>query len=306
VTALVAAVAAGPRELWLALDAVVVVPPPAAIALAPLSIPAVPLHPVAVRQDELRLLVELDTDMTSGAEYEVLVTGLVDLVGNPVPPPHDRARFVGFAAPRPAARRFDLLAMLPRYLRRADVTSDLQRFIAVLQEVADLVLSDVDRWTNILDLERAPEAFLDAMLADLGNPFEFELDVLRKRRLVARLVDMYRKKGTAAGVEDAIRFFVGVDSRVIAFAGETLSLGHSLLGVDWVLGPSTQWGRFAFDVEVARVLTAEERRHVRHLVTYLRPAHTHFSSLVEPVPTPTPLLWDLGVSEIGLDATRLG
>jgi CheY-like chemotaxis protein len=52
---------------------------------------------------------------------------------------------------------------------------------------------------EILDLERAPEPFLDAMLSDLGNPFELELDVLRKRRLVARLVDMYRKRGTAAG-----------------------------------------------------------------------------------------------------------
>jgi phage tail-like protein len=306
VTALVAVVAASPRELWLAFDVAVMVPPPSAIAIMALSIPAVPLQPLILRGEELRLVVELDTDMTPGAGYEVLVTGLVDRLGNPVSPPHDRARFVGFAPPRPAARRFDLLSMLPRYLRRADVTGDLQRFIAVLQEVADLVLGDVDRWTEILDLERAPEAFLDAMLADLGNPFELELDVVRKRRLVARLVDMYRRKGTAAGVEDAIRFFVGVDSRVVAFAGEGLTLGDSLLGVDWVLGPSTQWGRYAFDVEVARVLTAEERRHVRGLVSYLRPAHTHFSSLVEPTPTPTPLLWELGVSEIGLASTRLG
>jgi hypothetical protein len=99
---------------------------------------------------------------------------------------------------------------------------------------------------------------------------------------------------------------VGVDSRVVAVAGEGLTLGDSLLGVDWVLAPSTQCGRYAFDGEVARVLTAEERRHVRGLVTYLRPAHTHFSALVEPVPAPTPMLWELGVSEVGLTTTRLG
>jgi hypothetical protein len=70
---------------------------------------------------------------------------------------------------------------------------------------------------------------------------------------------------------------------------EGLTLGRSLLGVDWVLGPSTQSGRYAFDVEVARVLTTEERRDVRGLVTYLRPAATHFSALVEPIPAPTPM-----------------
>jgi phage tail-like protein len=302
VTALVAAVAAGPRELWLAFDAAVVAPPLSAISIATRSIPSVRVQPVTVRAEELRLVVELDTDMTPGAEHEVIVTGLVDQVGNPVSPPHERARFMGFVPPRPAARRFDLMSMLPRYLRRADVTGDLQRFIAVLQEVADLVLGDVDRWTEILDLERAPEAFLDVMLADLGNPFELELDVLRKRRLVARLVDMYRKKGTAAGVEDAIRFFVGVDSRVVAFAGEGLTLGESLLGVDWVLGPSTQWGRYAFEVEVARVLTAEERRDVRGLVTYLRSAHTHFVAIVEPTLVQPVDHWILGASDLGTES----
>ncbi len=36
---------------------------------------------------------------------------------------------------------------------------------------------------------------VDAMLADLGNPFRFELGELQKRRLASVLVDMYRQKG---------------------------------------------------------------------------------------------------------------
>ena len=37
--------------------------------------------------------------------------------------------------------------------------------------------------TEVFDLERAPEVFLDLILADLGNPFPFDLDELDKRRL---------------------------------------------------------------------------------------------------------------------------
>ena len=70
------------------------------------------------------------------------------------------------------------------------------RFIACMQEVTDLLLSDVDRFTDVFDLERAPAPFLDLILADLGNPFPFDLDELGKRKLAASLVRMYRQKGT--------------------------------------------------------------------------------------------------------------
>ena len=305
-TALVSALAAGPRELWLGFDTAVVEPLPATITITARSAPSVPLQAAAARLEGLRLVVELDLDMTPWADYEVAVAELVDVHGQPVMPPFDRARFTGFVPPRPASRRFDLWSMLPRWIRRGDDTGDLGQFIAMLQEVTDLLLGDVDRWTTILDLERAPESFVDGMLADLGNPFPFELDLLAKRRLVGRLIQMYRLKGTAAGIEDAIRFFVGVESRVVAFAAEVLALGDAELGINWILGSSDQWARYAFDVEVTRILTDEERRLIRGLVTYLKPAHTRFIALVEPVPVPEPLRWELGVSEIGVAATRLG
>ena len=71
----------------------------------------------------------------------------------------------------PAGRRFDLWSMLPKHNRRADATGDLQRFISCLQTVTDELLADVDSFTDIIDLERAPEEFVDSILMDLGNPF---------------------------------------------------------------------------------------------------------------------------------------
>jgi len=299
-TALVSAVAPERREVWLGFDAPVVEPAPSAITFAARSAPAVPLSAITLRLEGQRLSVRLDQDMTADADYEVTIAGVVDLQGQPVAPPFDRARFVGFTRAAPVRRGFDLWEMLPRWIRRIDDTGDLGRFVAVLQEVTNVLLGDVDRWTDILDLERAPEPFLDAMLADLGNPFPFELDVLSKRRLAGRLIQMYRLKGTAAGIEDAIRFFIGVESRVVEFSSEVVALGDAELGVNWVLGPSERWGRYAFDVEAGRVLTEQERQLVRGLVTYAKPAHTHFVNLVEPSTPSIDDGWLLGQSDLGV------
>jgi phage tail-like protein len=166
--------------------------------------------------------------------------------------------------------------------------------------VTDLVLADVDRFAELLDLERAPEPFVDAMLEDLGNPFRFELDERQKRRLASVLVDMYRQKGTDPGIRNTVRFLLGVDiRRVLAFAGTALTLGESELGEDWELGPSGSYARYAFHVEVATPLTSLERRQVRALVEYMKPAHTHLVDLIEPGPLPTLDDWELGPSTLG-------
>src|SRR5690606_35680179 len=214
--------------------------------------------------------------------------------------PRGRARVAGCRPARPANRRFELWRMLPKHNRRDDHTGALFRFIACLQEVTDLLLADVDRWPDIFDLERAPEAFVDLILRDLGNPFPFELDAMGKRRLASVLVEMYRQKGTAKGIQNAIRFFLGIDiSAISPFNADTLYLGESLLGVDWVLGPSDRFARYAFNVEVARILTARERQQLRAIVEYLKPAHTHFVDLVEPLPPVLPSHWELGLSDLG-------
>ena len=113
---------------------------------------------------------------------------------------------------------------------------------------------------------------------------------------------MYRQKGTAVGIENAIRFFLGIDIAAIArFTGTTLVLGVSELGVDWELGPSDSFARYAFNVVVDRPLTEAERRQIRAIVDWMKPAHTHFIELVEPSAPPAYDHWELGISELGVE-----
>ncbi|MBL9037323.1 MAG: phage tail protein, partial [Archangium sp.] len=272
----------------------------ATVLVTPFGAPAVPVSALQLASEANRLTVSLDVEMSPDVEHEVQVLGVTDLSGNAVLPPFDKARFKGFRPARPASRRFDLWQMLPKHNRRDDKTGDLLRFISCLQEVTDLLLADLDRWPDIFDLERSPEPFLDLILEDLGNPFPFDLDLRGKRRLASVLVEMYRQKGTAQGIKNAVRFFLGIDVVAItAFNADALVLGESLLGVDWVLGPSDRFAKYAFNVVVARILTPTERKRLRAIVEYLKPAHTHFVDLIEPFPPVIPDHWELGVSDLG-------
>jgi phage tail-like protein len=273
---------------------------PAGYSFARLSAPAVDVAAAAVETVTPSAVdVLADTDLTPEASYRVTVAGVTDLDGNPVLPPFDSAEFTGFVPRRPAGRRFNLYQMLPAMNRREDETGDLRNFLAYLQEVTDLLLNDVDRFSDILDPDIAPEPFLDVMLLDLGNPFAFDLSAVDKRRLINVLVAIYREKGTAAGIRNAIRFFLGLEVKIIAYRGESLILGESLLGVDWVLGPSDSFSAYAFEVVAPQALTAEERRRLRQIVDYMKPAHTHFVRLVEPEIAPVVDHVELGLSELG-------
>jgi phage tail-like protein len=295
-----AAQATSPTTVQIGFDEDVVVTNPEGFVFAPRAFPAVPVLAVGASAQGSVVTVELDTEMTPDVFHEVVVSGVADLRGNLVLEAHDRAFFNGFRPARPASRRFDLWSMLPRHNRRGDATGDLRRFIACLQEALDLVLAEADRFADVFDIERAPESFLDLILQDLGNPFPFDLDVLGKRRLASVLVEMYRQKGTEAGIENAIRFFLGIDVTAITpFTGTTLVLGESELGVDWELGPSDRFARYAFDVEVDVPLTTTERRQIRAIVDYLKPAHTHFVDLIEPGAPVAYDHWELGISELG-------
>ena len=80
-----------------------------------------------------------------------------------------------------------------------------------------------------------------------------------------------KKKGIAIGIENAIRFFLGIDiTAITAFTGTTLILGESELGIDWELGPSNLFARYAFDVEVDVPLSDAERRQIHAIVDYLK------------------------------------
>lgn len=241
--------------------------------------------------------------LTRGATYLVEATGVEDAFGNVSISPYNRAPFVAFEPEADARRRFDLWWMVPRLNRDEDTTRDLYKFLAILQEVVDTLLADVDRWPEILDVDTAADAYLDQMLIGLGNPFAFDLSTIDKRRLIRVLVTMYRQKGTKVGIINAIRFFVGVEVTITALNDEGWILGEDELGIDTYLAPSSSFALYAFEVNSPVTLTDEQRSQIDSIVDYLKPAHTHHVRTNEPTPPVVIDHVELGLSELGDEFT---
>jgi phage tail-like protein len=295
---LLAAEAVSPTHVSLSFDEAVTAEHMTATFVA-IERPAVPLTFVGAAGSGTRIELTAQPEMTPGVLYELRTQAARDGAGNEAA--EGVVRFHGYRPPVPSERRFDLWKMMPLYARRADQTADLSRFIRCLQEVVDLLLVDIDRMSERLDVERAPEHVVELWLRDLGNPFDLVFNEIEKRRLASSLVALYRLKGTEKGLRSAARFLLGIElEEITTFAGTPLVLGESLLGVDWELGPSNRFALYAFSVRVPRVLTPEERRRLRTLILWCKPAHTHLVEIQEPAAPVVIDHWELGEAELGL------
>lgn len=191
------------------------------------SRPAVEVEAVSVaRVGDSTVDVTTDIELTFGAPYLLQVANVVDLEGNAFLPPNNDATFDAYSPLYPTGRRFRIDEYVPAMNRAEDTTGELQLTLAVVQEVLNLLLYGIDNWTDILDVDEAPERYLDALLTGLGNPFDrFVLSVADKRRLIRLLVAIYKLKGTARGIVDVVRFFLGVDVVIETFNGEGWEIG---------------------------------------------------------------------------------
>lgn len=266
--------------------------------------PSVDVEAVSVeKSDNSTVLVSLDIEMTRGAPYDVTVTSVEDDAGNVISAPTNTASFTGYRPNTPEGRSFQLWRIgVSQKNRERDTSKELRAFVECVQEITDLLLCQIDAWTDILDPDFAPEPFVDVMLCDLGNPFtQFDLSLNDKRKLVRVLVDAYRQKGTAVGIINLVSFFLDIAITIEAFHAGGWSLGESELGGDAILGPSSIFNAYSFQITSPVALTQEQRDRITDIARFMKPAHTHFVQFVEPSIPTTPDHLELGLSSLGAE-----
>ena len=282
-----------------------------------ISRPAVSVEVESINQVSDRVVdITTDIELTYGAPYMLVATNIEDLEGNSILPPDNIAYFDAYAPPFPAGRRYRLLDFLPALNRSEDASQDLNVFMGVFQEVVNLLLVSIDKWSQILDIDQAAEAFLDAMLEDLGNPFsEFDLDEIDKRRLLYVLVEIYKLKGTGLGIINVVRFFLGLEVTItvindytgweLTATGGDASVGNELSDVvddspdPAELGPSRE-GIYSFIVHSPyAILTDEERDRITSIAEFMKPGHTHLVAVTDITPEEEIDHVDLGYSYLG-------
>lgn len=277
---------------------------PANYIIDRVSVPAVELAVVSVEAVDVDT-VDLITDVTQTFQgaYQLTVSAtILDLAGNPhVAAPDNFVAFTGFAPVFPPGRRFLLQDFVPAMNLTEDSTGDLRMMLAILQEVTNVLLSDIDDWARILDSDVAPEAFVDEMLAGLGNPFEFDLSLVDKRRLIRILVPLYKLKGTQPGIVAAIQFFLNVTTQIQVYTesgweladdgfedeGDELSDDSDLGDPPAILGPD-QRGLYSFRIISPVDLTEQQREQISVIANYMKVGHEHYLGTIEPgLPEPS-------------------
>lgn len=253
--------------------------------------------------------VTLNRETTKDAIYLLTIDSVEDQFGNLIVAPNNALTFISLWPAGPAGRRFRLYDFMPAINRREDITGDLEDFLDSLQDSLDVVLCSVDNFTDIIDPDKASEQFIDAMLADLGNPFKFNLTLLDKKKLVRQLVEAYRQKGTCVGIINLVRFFLGIEVTCDEYndPNNQWILGESELDDgtdvgDTILGPASGSALvYSFKLVTTSVLTDEQRTQITQIAEYMKPAYTHFLGITEPtIPAVIDHL-ELGLSELGTE-----
>jgi phage tail-like protein len=179
--------------------------------------------------------ITLDVDATPACSYRMNAKAAVkDASGNGIDSAYLTTRFTGWEPPRPDGRMFShWRQMVSMADRMADASHDAERFSNCIQEILDLLLYDVDRFTDQIDPDRATDEQIDLMLYDMGNPFvwsDLDLSAIQRRKLLRYLVEIYKLKGTGIGIERTLYFLPGVVATVEDYLHEGWRLGYDTLG----------------------------------------------------------------------------
>ena len=177
----------------------------------------------------------------------------------------------------------------------------MRRMAVVLQDLANVLWCRTDSLRNLYDPNTMPSVFVDYLLYTLGNPFQFPLTELEKRRLAESLVAIYKKIGTKQVIEDAIAFFTGIPMVVRQFLlGDSWTLGVDTLGLTTVVGPGSKLAKNLYEIISPLQLTEEQLRQVREIAEFLDPVYMRLFRIIEPGDTPGTLIyWVLGQSGLG-------
>ena len=87
-----------------------------------------------------------------------------------------------------------------------------ERFVSLFDAFLDEMDDAVDGRAALLDAQSLPDDALGWLGGMIGLGFEAEMPVERRRDLIAAAPDLYRRRGTPAGLRDTLRIGLGIEA----------------------------------------------------------------------------------------------
>ncbi|MGZ6125472.1 MAG: phage tail protein [Myxococcales bacterium] len=189
----------------------------------------------------------------------------------------------------------------------------LQRFLLVSAHLTSGVEENLEFVHELFDPRVTEAKWLPWLASWLAMPLLEGWDEEKRREIIQRTPELYRKRGTAEGLKLALRLFADVKAEI--HEGEWpypgLVIGRSsTIGKDTVLSPPVFISQcFTVELPEAKAGISRERlRTVQALVETEKPAHAHYALVFqekEPVYEAVPFLHVGKIGRIGVDA-RIG
>lgn len=201
-----------------------------------------------------------------------------------------------------SCREYTLKSSLPKREVTPDLETVLNEFDGELQDI----FTDIKKFPDIRNPELMPAVLLDIYLIHHGILLSRDfpgltLSDLQKRKLAVLVVPLLRQKGTAPGIENAIRIILSIEAKVISpYNVDKWKIGKSKLGVDTNLFTTTVVNKaplYNFNIRVFVPLTPELEAAIRIIAEFMKPIHTHLIDIVQDATVTQ--FWQIGRSKLG-------
>jgi phage tail-like protein len=189
----------------------------------------------------------------------------------------------------------------------------LQRFLLIAQHLTSGIEEDLEFIHELFDARITQQKWLPWLASWLAMPLLEGWDEEKRREIIQRTPELYRLRGTAAGLKLALRLFADVKAEihegVWPYPGMVIGKS-STIGKDTTLSPPVFLSQ-CFTVELPdkkNEISRENLRTVQALVETEKPAHAHYALVfqeTEPTFDAVPFLHVGKTGRIGVDA-RIG
>jgi phage tail-like protein len=189
----------------------------------------------------------------------------------------------------------------------------LQRFLLISQHLTSGIEERLEFLHEFFDSRLTPEKYLPWLASWLAMPLLEGWSEEKRREIILRTPELYRLRGTAAGLKLALRLFADVKAEIREgdwpypgmVIGRSSTIGHDTT----LTAPVFISQCFTVKLpEKKNEVPRERLRTVHALVETEKPAHAHYAVVFEesePVYEPVPFLHLGKTARIGID-TRIG
>ncbi len=161
----------------------------------------------------------------------------------------------------------------------------IQRFCDGLDEVLTPVPSALDNFSAFLDPQLTPPDFLEWLAGWVGIDIDHTWPIERRRAMVARATELYRRRGTISGLADLVELFIGVRPEIVEGGGVAWSQapGAALPGAadaPLVVRLRMAQPSPAMQSKLDKLVAANKPAHLAHRVEFV-------ATKSKPLPPPT-------------------